>query len=148
MPGILQSPFLDRIGGSNRVRDTLVAALADGRGVTAKVRWVSGRNGEEEGRPRWIHCTPLLGQSGSIGVWMVVLIEDENATPQRKFRQPPPVDAHVRARKSELEMFNPPALPDTERRQHSYNAQQRIARPETSNSAGNDSMDSFTIEPA
>jgi hypothetical protein len=49
VPGILQSPFMAKIGGSSRVRDELTQALADGRGVTAKVRWVSkhgmeGRN--------------------------------------------------------------------------------------------------------
>lgn len=30
-----------------------------------------------EGRPRWIHCTPLLGANGSVGVWVVVLIDDD-----------------------------------------------------------------------
>src|SRR5271154_4898957 len=39
LPGILQSPFLNKIGGSDRVREELIASLADGRGVTAKVRW-------------------------------------------------------------------------------------------------------------
>lgn len=75
VPGILQSPFLNKIGGSNRVREELTAALADGRGVTAKVRWVS--KNDEEGRNKWIHCTPLLGINGQIGVWMVVIIDDE-----------------------------------------------------------------------
>ena len=32
VPGILQSPFMNKIGGSNRVREELTAALADGRG--------------------------------------------------------------------------------------------------------------------
>ena len=59
VPGILQSPFMAKIGGSNRVREELTQALADGRGVTAKVRWVSRR--DSEGRNRWIHCTPLIG---------------------------------------------------------------------------------------
>lgn len=75
VPGILQSPFMNKIGGSNRVRDELTAALADGRGVTAKVRWVSKQN--EEGRNKWIHCTPLVGVNGQIGVWMVVIVDDE-----------------------------------------------------------------------
>ena len=147
MPGILQSPFLDRIGGSTRVRDTLVAALADGRGVTAKVRWISGRNGEEEGRPRWIHCTPLLGQSGSIGVWMVVLIEDENSTPNRKFRQPPPIEAHAREKQSELDMFDPPSLPHT-RQRTSQEAAYRRSNSKEGRSMGHDSVESFTIDPA
>ena len=88
IPGILQSPFMSKIGGSNRVRDELTAALAEGRGVTAKVRWVSASaknvNGgsatiqeEKEGRNKWIHCTPLIGNTGQIGVWMVVIVDVE-----------------------------------------------------------------------
>jgi hypothetical protein len=106
VPGILQSRFLDRIGGSTRVRDSLAEALSDGsRGVTAKVRWLSSPAAKleidrvEEGRPRWIHCTPLLGQSGSVGVWMVVLVDDEKSpAPVRRFRPAPPVPSDVRHR--------------------------------------------------
>lgn len=74
VPGILQTPFLNRVGGSSRVRADLGAALADGRGVTAKIRWLAkpDEDGEGEGRARWIHCTPLLGHTGAVGVWMVV----------------------------------------------------------------------------
>ncbi|KAF2022268.1 hypothetical protein BU24DRAFT_332765, partial [Aaosphaeria arxii CBS 175.79] len=103
VPGVLQSRFLDRIGGSSRVRDSVAEALADGtRGVTAKIRWLSTAapslaDRSEEGRPRWIHCTPLLGQSGSVGVWMVVLVDDEKVPgPVRRFRQAPPVASDVR----------------------------------------------------
>ncbi|KAF2692012.1 hypothetical protein K458DRAFT_398373 [Lentithecium fluviatile CBS 122367] len=104
VPGILQSRFLDRIGGSSRVRDSLAEALADGsRGVTAKIRWLSTAAADldidrvEEGRPRWIHCTPLLGQSGAVGVWMVVLVDDEKSgAPTRRFRQAPPVASNLR----------------------------------------------------
>ncbi len=95
VPGILQSPFMDRIGSSERVREELVAALAEGRGVTAKIRWVS--KSDEEGRNRWIHCTPLLGQNGVIGVWMIVLVDDQTSHPNRKFRQAPPVAANIAA---------------------------------------------------
>jgi hypothetical protein len=85
IPGILQSPFMSKIGGSNRVREELTAALAEGRGVTAKVRWVTNStknvNGapvdEKEGRNKWIHCTPLIGSTGQIGVWMVVIVDVE-----------------------------------------------------------------------
>ncbi|KAI9761749.1 MAG: E3 ubiquitin-protein ligase hrd1 [Chaenotheca gracillima] len=94
-PGILQSPFMSRIGGSTRVQDELIQALAEGRGVTAKVRWVS-RDGEE-GRNRWIHCTPLLGSNAQIGVWMVVVVDDEKDAP-RRWRQPPPVSQEIRKR--------------------------------------------------
>lgn len=92
MPGILQSPFMNKIGGSNRVREELTAALAEGRGVTAKVRWIT--KGDEEGRNKWIHCTPLIGSNGNIGVWMVVIVDDEKNN--RRYaggaRQAPPVN--------------------------------------------------------
>ncbi|KAF2095609.1 hypothetical protein NA57DRAFT_12392, partial [Rhizodiscina lignyota] len=107
VPGMLQSPFLARIGGSPRVRDELTAALASGRGVTAKVRWLPTPVGArytaealndsnfaaqgDVGRTRWIHCTPLLGHNGAVGVWMVVLIDEEGAEPRRRFRTAPPV---------------------------------------------------------
>ncbi|KAL9105090.1 MAG: hypothetical protein Q9163_000008 [Psora crenata] len=88
VPGILQSPFMDKIGGSPRVRDELSNALAEGRGVTAKIRWVP--RVDEEGRNRWIHCTPLIGSNGQIGVWMVVLVDDDQDV-NRRWRQAPPV---------------------------------------------------------
>ena len=91
VPGILQSPFMDKIGGSARVRDELSNALAEGRGVTAKVRWVS--KVDEDGRNRWIHCTPLLGSNGQIGVWMVVLVDDDQEL-SRRWKQAPPVAPH------------------------------------------------------
>jgi hypothetical protein len=93
VPGILQSPFLDKIGGSVRVRDELTAAFAEGRGVTAKVRWLS--RSQEEGRSRWIHCTPLIGINGQIGVWMVVIVDDEKNKTPRTWRPAPPVPASM-----------------------------------------------------
>ncbi|ORY02453.1 hypothetical protein BCR34DRAFT_81245 [Clohesyomyces aquaticus] len=106
VPGILQSRFLDRIGGSSRVRDSLADALTDGsRGVTAKIRWLSTASASvdpdgDQGRPRWIHCTPLLGQNGSVGVWMIVLVNDEkDQGPVRKFRQAPPVKSDTEIRR-------------------------------------------------
>lgn len=81
---------MSRIGGSNRVREELTMALAEGRGVTAKVRWLT--RSDEEGRNRWLHCTPLLGSNGLIGVWMVVIVDDDNKGPNRRFKQAPPVD--------------------------------------------------------
>lgn len=95
IPGMLQSPFMNRIGSSERVRDELIAVMAEGRGVTAKIRWVT--RPEEEGRNRWIHCTPLLGNNGGIGVWMVVLVDDETSRPSRKFRPAPPVSENIGA---------------------------------------------------
>lgn len=83
------------------MRQDLGAALAEGRGVTAKIRWLTrpDEDGEGEGRPRWIHCTPLLGHSGAVGVWMIVLVDEEGAFPGsasgRRFRQAPPVSSNI-----------------------------------------------------
>jgi len=88
VPGILQSPFMNKIGGSSRVRDELTQALANGRGVTAKVRWITKL--DPEGRGRWIHCTPLIGSNGLIGVWMIVLVDDEERV--KHHRQAPAID--------------------------------------------------------
>ncbi|OCK81583.1 hypothetical protein K432DRAFT_295172 [Lepidopterella palustris CBS 459.81] len=105
VPGILQSPFLSRIGGAPRVREDLADALREGsRGVTARIRWLSTPSTRandyeytEEGRKRWIHCTPLLGAKGTVGVWMVVLVDDENDSGAvRRFRTAPPVSKDVR----------------------------------------------------
>jgi hypothetical protein len=107
VPGILQSHFLDRIGGSNRIRESVRGALADGsRGVTAKIRWLPHAVADldesaDEGRPRWIHCTPLLGQNGTVGIWMIVLVDEEkHGAPARRFRQAPPVAQDVRGQYS------------------------------------------------
>ncbi|KAK8018569.1 hypothetical protein PG991_007759 [Apiospora marii] len=118
VPGILQSPLVDRIGGSARMRDDFVQALAQGQGVTAKVKWLNISHGQEDnskakgqrrrqqvannqhhhpleahldfdddadevevestGRSRWLHCTPLLGANGKVGVWMIVLVDDDS----------------------------------------------------------------------
>ena len=40
IPGLLQSKFLDRIGGSDHVRDGVLSAMSSGIGVTAKVTWL------------------------------------------------------------------------------------------------------------
>lgn len=76
IPGILQSPLLNRIGGSSRVRGDLAHALEIGRKVTAKVQWVTKNTTEPHAR--WIHCTPLLGVNDTVGVWMVILVDGEN----------------------------------------------------------------------
>ena len=67
---------MNRIGGSARVRDNLAEALEVGRKVTAKVQWLSKT--APKSRPRWIHCTPLLGVNDTVGVWMVILVDDED----------------------------------------------------------------------
>ncbi|KAF2132151.1 hypothetical protein P153DRAFT_284361 [Dothidotthia symphoricarpi CBS 119687] len=112
VPGILQSPFLDRIGGGNSVRTSLSRALSDGtRGVTAKIRWLPHavqdlENSSEEGRPRWIHCTPLLGNGGAVGVWMIVIVDDEKYPSQeRRFRQAPPIPNDLRSRRQDTHPY-------------------------------------------
>ena len=82
VPGLLQSPFLSRVGGSQRVRDELVSALAEGRNVTAKIRWLN--RFDEEGRSRWVHCTPLIGSNGAVGAWMVIMVDDEKELEKRR----------------------------------------------------------------
>ncbi|ATY64928.1 PAS-like protein [Cordyceps militaris] len=132
VPGILQSPLLDRIGGSARVREQLVDALAAGQGVTAKVRWLNARRSggggrtsrparkkaaatannhpleahleadddvdtvpelEPAGRARWLHCTPLSGSNSTVGVWMIVIVDDEEWHARRFGVVAPPVPA-------------------------------------------------------
>ena len=123
VPGILQSPLVDRIGGSARMRDDFVQALAQGQGVTAKVKWLNISHGQKDsskakgqrrrqqvaanqhhhpleahldfdddaddaevestGRSRWLHCTPLLGANGKVGVWMIVLVDDDSGVSLR-----------------------------------------------------------------
>jgi hypothetical protein len=93
VPGILQSNFMAKIGGSARVQNGITQAFADGQGITAKVRWISKPGAD--GRVRWIHCTPLLGSNGAVGVWMVVIVDEESDAPARG-RDAPPVDSRLR----------------------------------------------------
>jgi hypothetical protein len=106
---------MSKIGGSHRVRDELTAALAEGRGVTAKVRWITKL--DEEGRNKWIHCTPLIGSNGNIGVWMVVIVDD--AKSPSKFtsgaRLPPPVADDGRLRTPNRGNVTPSRGPGTPR---------------------------------
>ena len=107
IPGLLQSPFLPHIGGPQHVRDGLYEAFEQGAAVTAKVTWLpnghsSTANGTSDGRKphtpesraaagnrrpppleaktRYISCTPLLGSDDRVGVWMVVMVENETVT--------------------------------------------------------------------
>jgi len=92
---------MNKIRGSARVRDELTAAMAEGRGVTAKVRWIS--RADDEGRNRWIHCTPLLGSNRQIGVWMIVLVDDEKDLVRRHKQAPPVTPNFGRSHKAEAE---------------------------------------------
>ena len=73
--------------------------------MTAKIRWLPHAvqdldDAVDEGRPRWIHCTPLLGQGGSVGIWMIVLVDDDkHGMAARRFRQAPPVANDVRSQR-------------------------------------------------
>lgn len=123
IPGLLQSPFLSRIGGPQHVRQGLADAFQEGAAVTAKITWLprgsppsegsgqesnnpttSNANGDNGSKPpgknpsqpkaasaggppanaeastRYISCTPLLGSDDQIGVWMVIMVENELVT--------------------------------------------------------------------
>ncbi|KAI4276739.1 MAG: hypothetical protein L6R38_005584 [Xanthoria sp. 2 TBL-2021] len=107
IPGLLQAPFLSRIGGPSHVRSGLANAFENGEGITAKITWlpqgrsdtedslasrpgsnhggrqnntVNSYQGHSEGRTRYISCTPLFGSDDRVGVWMVVMVENEAVT--------------------------------------------------------------------
>ena len=69
------------------MRDDLSHALEVGRKVTAKVQWLS--KGSRKSRARWIHCTPLLGINDAVGVWMVILVDDEDDDEAREAQETP-----------------------------------------------------------
>lgn len=89
IPGMVQSNLMDRIGGSAQLRQQIEQALYRGQSVTAKVKWNSGPKKVPSQQPtdgsiphvanrnRWIHATPLLGRNSEVGVWMVVLVDEE-----------------------------------------------------------------------
>jgi len=63
--------------------------MAHGTSVTAKISWLTntapnttGERSRLEGKPRWIHCTPMLGSDEKVGVWMIVMVEHEEVTGQ------------------------------------------------------------------
>ncbi|KAH0166999.1 hypothetical protein KCU67_g4063, partial [Aureobasidium melanogenum] len=87
IPGLLQTKFIDRIGGPQDVRDGVLDSLSHATPVTAKISWLSSptlpdspRRISIEGKPRWIHCTPMLGSDDKVGVWMIVMVEQEHIT--------------------------------------------------------------------
>lgn len=154
VPGILQSRLMSRIGGSQRIHTQLEEAFREGRGVTARVKWISaagalrnvasgGAGGNlasgggallhipdggasssgasstagtviggvgaqdagvgQEGRPRWIHCTPLMGVDGGVGVWVVLIIDDDDAAAAAERKRA--------ARKQVARQMAPPVAP-------------------------------------
>ena len=81
IPGLLQSPFLAHINGPPHVRSGIADAFEQGAAVTAKVEWCSSTEGERrEVKTRFISCTPLLGTDEEVGVWVVVMVENESVT--------------------------------------------------------------------
>lgn len=89
------------------VRDGLSEAFEQGAAVTAKVTWLpqgkpaedgdhnlsesrpvsrkgpqapEGISGAGVGKTRYISCTPLLGSDDQVGVWMIVMVENELVT--------------------------------------------------------------------
>lgn len=100
-PGIHQLHFMHKVGGSARVRDELHEALRVGKGVTAKVLWLTSRPGHchpthgchagasatASGRERWVHCTPLLDATGDVGVWMVIVADPPGGSARRQMRE-------------------------------------------------------------
>lgn len=99
IPGLCQSKLEDHIGGPEHVRDSLIEALAQGIGVTAKISWLtrvsraspnlalpvsddaSIRTSDDiiEGKARWIHCTPLTGSDGKVGVIMIIMVDKQDS---------------------------------------------------------------------
>lgn len=75
IPGLVQSRFMDRVGGPQYIRERLLDALTQGVGVTAQISWLTHASRAERnntpGKPRWVHCTPLLGSDENVGVWMI-----------------------------------------------------------------------------
>ncbi|KAL8995246.1 MAG: hypothetical protein Q9169_004982 [Polycauliona sp. 2 TL-2023] len=64
IPGLLQAPFLSRIGGPPHVRSGLLSAFENGEGITAKITWLpSGRVDTEGGESSLANTRP--GSSGS-----------------------------------------------------------------------------------
>ncbi|KAF1930694.1 uncharacterized protein M421DRAFT_35952, partial [Didymella exigua CBS 183.55] len=101
IPGLCQSRLGDHIGGPEHVRDSLIEALAQGIGVTAKVSWlartsrlsthlevphtlddasITTTDEHVEGKARWIHCTPLIGSDAKVGVIMVIMVDRPDAS--------------------------------------------------------------------
>lgn len=38
----------------------------------------SADSDDSTGRSRWLHCTPLIGSYGRVGVWMIVIVDEES----------------------------------------------------------------------
>lgn len=102
------------------MREGLLDAFESGAAVTAKVTWLphgqenegitngdsrpSSRRGgppDQAARTRYISCTPLLGSDDQVGVWMVVMVENELVT------------GSLASRQAALHRFNTNEIPPT-----------------------------------
>ncbi|KAI1462486.1 hypothetical protein F4805DRAFT_136512 [Annulohypoxylon moriforme] len=92
-PGMLQSNFMSRIGGPQTTREEITQAFVDGRDITTKIHWLTKTNGY--GKGRWIHCTPLFGMDGAVGVWVVILVDDDGENMMKRPRDAHPVGSHA-----------------------------------------------------
>lgn len=108
------------------MRDGLSEAFESGESVTAKITWLPQGRGEdndyyrpgsrgggssEGGRTRYISCTPLLGSDDKVGVWMVVMVENEQVTGTLPSRMRPRTEdrngAEINGMGSEYEREDP-----------------------------------------
>jgi PAS domain S-box-containing protein len=79
IPRLAQSRLMARIGGPEHIREGILEAFQEGVSITAKVSWLASATSPDDvsdatGKPRWIHCTPLLGSDYRIGVWMIGMV--------------------------------------------------------------------------
>ncbi|KAL9038196.1 MAG: hypothetical protein Q9214_005383, partial [Letrouitia sp. 1 TL-2023] len=91
VPGILQTPLMDRVRCSSRVRDELEHALSSGQKVTAKIQWLPGLRSHGSA---WLHCTPLQN-AGIIGVWMIILVDEGEESAEPAPAPAPPVQDFI-----------------------------------------------------
>lgn len=79
-PGLVQSNLMDRVGASAQMRSRIEQALTRGQRVTAKIKWTPASVPASAGRNLWLHATPLLTKENEVGVWMVVLVDEERSS--------------------------------------------------------------------
>ena len=60
--------------------DDLVSEKGYSHGFPGDKNNSSNGNGNGNGKIRWLNCTPLLGSDDRVGVWMIVMVEDEKVT--------------------------------------------------------------------
>ncbi|CAN8095291.1 unnamed protein product [Discula destructiva] len=97
---------LRNVASAGTIPDSSSGASSSGSGTVISAGAMSGGGGGgvegagQDGRPRWIHCTPLLGANGSVGVWVVVIVDEYGETGERK-----------RARRAVARQMAPPVAP-------------------------------------